>query len=205
MCVLLFAACSGSSDSMSRDEPINFIAQADELDDDTIADNLPGVSDPLPEVLARLKSESGLLAPVPEVQFTRTMADTGIQVSYTELSLVPLAPGEVIQAQWKFMQECVQQVGVAPVVLVTQDQVAPFTENDDVVRNQVLTATEILSIPIASASTLHGNLVQIRIDDFDGSLGSSLFNLRSIMGRMVWLENGLPVRDYPHDCAQFSM
>lgn len=190
LCSLLLVACSGSS---TNSTPL--------ADQPAITDSFPAGSDPLPEVLVKLQSETDLLAPVPEVQFTRTMADTGIQISYTDLSLLLRAPGEIIEDQWVHMQSCLGQAGVAPLVLVTHERVMPFTENDNVVRNEVLTATEILSTPIATSSSLHGDVIQVSINDFDGSLGTSLFNLRSIMGRMLWLANGLPVRDYPRECA----
>ena len=120
-------------------------------------------------------------------------------MSYTQTSLISQAPAAVIEQQWVFMQSCLEQVNVAPLVLVRQGPAVPFTPADDVVRNESALSLEINSIPIASASTLYGPVVQISASDFDGSLGTPGFNLRSIMGRHLWLSGpfaraGLPVR-----------
>jgi len=100
------------------------------------------------------------------------------------------------------MQSCLQQSGVVPLVVVIDGPVMQLTAADDVVRNENPLATEISSQVVASATTLLAPVIQISVDDFDGSLGSPTFNLRSIMGRYLWLSNSLPERDYPFECAR---
>ncbi len=162
----------------------------------------PQSSEPVPEVLQRLMAHPDLLAPVPMVVHTQTMANSGLQISYTLEALRERAPASDIELQWEFMQGCLQQVSAAPLILVREGPAEPFTPSDDVVRNETLTASEITSIPIASASTLYGPVIQVSVDDFDGSLGNASFNLRSIMGRHLWLSASLPERDYPFECAR---
>jgi len=186
---VLLSACSGGASSVN--EPA-----AGPLVNDMVG------SEPLPRVLQQLQSDENLLSPVPEVAHTQTMASSGLQISFTEASLIARAPPAVIEAQWEFMQGCLQQVSTAPLVLVREGPAMPFTRSDDVVRNEIITAVEITSVPIASASTLYGPVIQVSVDDFDGSLGTPAFNLRSIMGRHLWLSADLPERDYPFECAR---
>jgi len=159
-------------------------------------------SEPLPEVLRQLQDDDELLAAVPDIVHTQTMANSGLQISYTSHELRASAPAMVIEKQWVFMQSCLEQNNVAPLVLVREGPVEPFTAADDVVRNENIMALEINSVPIASASTLYGSVIQVSVTDFDGSLGTPAFNLRSIMGRHLWLSANLPERDYPFDCAR---
>lgn len=191
--VMSLSACSSSSSSAVSTPPVD---ASEPLVNDPVA------SEPLPEVLKQLQEDPNVLSQVPDVAHTQTMADSGIQISYTEKLLTARAPATHIEQQWLFMQECVQQVSVAPLVLVREGPAIPFTQADDVVRNETITALEITSIPIASASTLYGPVIQVSVDDFDGSLGTPAFNLRSIMGRHLWLSANLPERDYPFDCAR---
>lgn len=188
--VFVFPGCSGSGEGTGP-EPIT----TNPLLEDQ-------ASEPLPAVLVSLRAEPGLLAPVPEVTHTQTMANSGLQISYTDKSLRSVAKPDNIEAQWIFMQDCVKQGSAAPLVLVRSGLAEPFTRADDVVRNEQISATQITSVPIASASTLHGAVIQISESDFDGSLGTPLFNLRSIMGRHLWLSASLPERDYPFQCAR---
>lgn len=188
MACLILSACSGSGSS--ADAPVA------QLVDDSIA------SEAEPAVLAQLRADPSLISPVPDVVHTQTMADTGLQVSYTHTSLKLLAPAGFIEQQWVFMQTCLEQVSVAPLVLVRQGPAVPFTPADDVVRSETLMSLEITSVPVASASTLYGPVIQISGSDFDGSLGNQGFNLRSIMGRHLWLSANLPERDYPFECAR---
>lgn len=185
---LFVSACSGSGSS--AETPL------EQLGDDPIG------SEPEPAVLAQLRADPALIAPVPEVAHTQTLANTGLQVAYTHTSLVSLAPAALIEQQWVFMQTCVEQISVAPLVLVRQGPAVPLTPADDVVRNESALALEITSVPVASASILYGPVIQISDSDFDGSLGNPGFNLRSIMGRHLWLSNQLPERDYPFECAR---
>ena len=185
--MLVLASCSGSG---SPEAP------AVELQQDAIG------SEPLPQVLVDLKADTTVISKVPEIVHTQTLADSGLRVSYTQESLRSAAPVTAIEQQWVFMQRCVQQVGVAPLVVVREGSVKPFTTQDDVVRNENPMAIEISSVPVASASSLHGPVIQVSSTDFDGSIGTPLFNLRSIMGRYLWLSAGLPERDYPYECAR---
>lgn len=190
------SACGGGGGS-APENPINGGEPGAEL----LPDDQPG-TEPLPKVLELLAAEKDLVAPVPQIAYTRTMADSGVQISYTQEILLPQAPPVSIETQWDYMQDCVQQSAIAPLIIVREGLAEPFTRADDVVRNEQISDTEITSVPIASASTLHGAVIQISVTDFDGSLGTPLFNLRSILGRHLWLSNDLPERDYPFACAR---
>ena len=195
------SACSGSGGS----EPISPIDDQQSLEPDSLPDPLiddQQSSEPVPEVLERLAESSELIAPVPTVVHTETTAATGLQISYTSEALRSVAPALTIEKQWIFMQECLQHTAAVPLVLVREGPAEPFTFADDVVRNENPLATEINFVPIASATTLFGTVIQISDADFDGSLGTANFNLRSIMGRYIWLSNGLAERDYPFGCAR---
>jgi len=187
MFAFIASGCSGTAQPESANAPL--------IDDDM-------GSEPTPEVLFSLEQSGELIAPVPVVAITRTMAATGIQVSYTEPAQRQLAPASTIEVQWVHMQSCLQQSGVVPLVVVIDGPVMQLTAADDVVRNENPLATEISSQVVASATTLLAPVIQISVDDFDGSLGSPTFNLRSIMGRYLWLSNSLPERDYPFECAR---
>jgi len=187
---LLLTACSGSGGSAG--------APLERLSDDPLGSELE------PVVLAQLRAAPALIAPVPNIVHTQTMSNTGLQVAYTHTGLPSVAPATLIEQQWIYMQTCLQQTGVAPVVVVRQGPAVPFTPEDDVVRNETLLAFEITSVPIASASTLYGPVIQVSDSDFDGSLGNTGFNLRSIMGRYLWLSANLSERDYPFACASWD-
>ena len=204
MAWLVLSGCSGSGSEASESSESPGAPEspgASELPESQLVDDQAG-SEPEPAVLALLRSDPDLLAPVPEVVHTQTLANTGLQVSYTQTSLISQAPVSFIEQQWVFMQTCLEQVSVAPLVIVRQGPAVPFTPADDVVRNESALSLEINSVPIASASTLYGPVIQISDADFDGSLGNPGFNLRSIMGRHLWLSNNLPERDYPFECAR---
>ena len=195
------SACSGSGGSA----PVNPVDAQQSPEPDTLPDTVvedQQSSEPVPEALERLAQSSRLIAPVPTVVHTETTAAAGVQISYTTQALRSVAPALTIERQWIFMQECLQNVAEVPLVLVREGPAVPFTLADDVVRNENPLATEINFVPIASATTLFGTVIQISDADFDGSLGTANFNLRSIMGRYIWLSNGLAERDYPFGCAR---
>lgn len=152
----------------------------------------------IPTALLQLQDDPGLITDIPEVVATRTMSNTGLQVAYTRAEQHETVPALGVEAQWEHMQTCLQQVAVAPIVVVRDEAVVPFTSSDDVIHN-------IEGIPVASASLRDVPLVQIQAADFDGSLGNPGFNLRSIMGRLLWISAGLAERDYPFQCARVSV
>lgn len=187
VCSIVLSGCSNSADI------------------DTINDSAPAVSvaapdqEPLtliPDDLLQLEDEPGLLAEIPDVVASQTLADTGLQVAYTDPVQIEAVPALIIEAQWVFMQSCLEQLAPAPLVVVQAGPVTPFTLQDDVIHS-------IEGIPIASASTSGAAVIfQVQDIDFDGSLGMPAFNLRSIMGRFIWLNANLAERDYPFSCAQ---
>ncbi|NND92451.1 MAG: hypothetical protein HKN42_16450 [Granulosicoccus sp.] len=149
----------------------------------------------VPDSLLQLEDDPGLLSEIPDVVASETRADTGIQIAYTRADQSVLVPGALIEAQWIHMQSCVGLVASPPVIVVRDGPVKPFTSADDVIYN-------IDGLPIASASLRDVAVIQVRDTDFDGSLGTPGFNLRSILGRMLWLSASLPERDYPYECAR---
>ena len=148
-----------------------------------------------PDGLLQLEDDPGLLSSIPDVVSSEIRANTGLQIAYTREGQDVAAPGALIEEQWVYMQTCVGQQSAPPLVVVRDGAVVPFTETDDVIYN-------IDGIPVASASLRDVSVVQIQEADFDGSLGSRGFNLRSIMGRLLWLSANLPERDYPFNCAR---
>jgi hypothetical protein len=147
-----------------------------------------------PDSLLQLEDDPGLLSSIPEVVSSEIRADTGLQIAYTREGQNLKVPGVLVEAQWVFMQTCVGQQTASPLVVVRDGPVVPFTATDDVIFN-------IDGVPVASASVRNVSIIQIRDTDFDGSLGSPGFNLRSIMGRLLWFSAHLPERDYPYSCA----
>lgn len=184
----VLSACSGSDTPMGSPQV------------GVLVDDLPA-SEPIPDVLVQLSQNSDVISAVPDVVFTQTLADSGLQVSYTHLDQLAQAPALDIEDQWIYMQSCLQLTGVAPLVLVREDEVEPFTPTDEVIRNEVFEPPDISFVPVASASTLYGTVIQVIVADFDGSLGSPSFNLRSAMGRSLWIASDLPARNYPFHCA----
>lgn len=156
-----------------------------------------GVAVGTPDSLLQLEDDPGLLGSIPDVVATDIRADTGLQIAYTREGQAAVVPGALVEEQWVYMQSCVGQQSNPPLVVVREGAVFPFTETDDVIYN-------IDGIPVASASLRDVSVIQIQEADFDGSLGSPGFNLRSIMGRLLWLSANLPERDYPFNCARLQ-
>ena len=191
--VLALAAClailSGCSSSSAVDASIDGVQTV------SVSGSNQEPITRIPASLLQLEDEPGLLAEIPDVFASQTLADSGLQVAYTHPDQIPAIPALYIETQWLFMQSCLEQVAPAPVVVIRDSPVTPFTSEDDVIHS-------IEGIPIASASTRVSAVIQVHDIDFDGSLGKPAFNLRSIMGRYLWLSANLPERDYPFNCAQ---
>jgi len=139
--------------------------------------------------------DTDLINTVPNIIRTRTLADTGIRIGYTSVDQLTNIDVNYIERQWQHMQTCTAQIAVAPFIVVTEGVVEPLTQNDDVIFN-------IDGIPTASSSAGLVPTIQVREADFDGSLGNIGFNLRSILGRYLWLSANLAERDYPFTCAR---
>lgn len=182
LCVLQLG-CSGSS--APPDSTQNPVAIAPEQSS----------VDRIPTVLLQLQDDPGLIADIPDIVNSVTLANTGLQVAYTRAGQEADAPALAIEGQWVHMQTCLEQTAVPPIVVVREDAVIPFTANDDVIYG-------IEGIPNASSSKQDVPLIQVLATDFDGSLGNAGFNLRSIMGRLLWVSAGLAERDYPFQCAR---
>ncbi len=191
LCVNFLAACSGSgSDSGAVG------GQATAPIDDMVS------SEQTPTVLILLSEDDSVLSAVPEVVFTQTLADSGLRVSYTRLEQRLQAPALVIEDQWIHMQACLGVVDEPPLVLIRDNAVEAFTPEDEVILNEIFVAPDFSFVPTASSSTLHGTVIQVIVEDFDGTLGMPNFNLRSIMGRRLWVDANLAARDYPFECAR---
>lgn len=182
---LLLAGCGGS------DSPPDQSGHAtDEITDDAI---VQPASDTRPEFLQTLASEPGLVADIPELVSYTVLADSGIQVAYTEAGQSAYATAQSIELHWQSMQNCLGQTAAAPLVMVRKDLIKPFLPDDLVLF--------YFSVPVASATVRTSAVLQISDSDFDGSLGTAGFYLRSIMGRFLWTAANLAVSDYPHRCA----
>lgn len=102
---------------------------------------------------------------------------------------------DYINAQWQYMQTCLEVSAQEPVVSVIDSQVEPVDAADDVIRHidgQILASSHVTDVSAA---------IQVHARDFDGSVGNVGHSLRSIMGRYVWLANNLDERSYPYSCA----
>lgn len=166
------------------------------LDTGLLADgsNLPvGVVSSLASQL--FSDETELINAPPTMIKTRTLANTGIRIGYTSVGQLSSVDTAYIEGQWQHMQRCTGQLAVAPFIVITEQAVAPLTHDDDIIFN-------IDGVPAASASAGLVPIIQVREADFDGSLGNVGFNLRSILGRYLWLSANLAERDYPFTCAR---
>ncbi|MEE9320803.1 MAG: hypothetical protein V3U76_10190 [Granulosicoccus sp.] len=153
------------------------------------------VDDVLP-TLQLLEDAPQLLNPVPDVVHTEVLADSGLQVAYTSAEQRKLIDPLYISAQWQHMQSCVGVTAAAPLVIITIGPVTPFMSSDDLLHHIDGTLTASANVTGAAAT------LQVQAADFDGSLGEPGFNLRSIMGRHLWLGASLAERDYPYTCAR---
>ncbi len=120
----------------------------------------------------------------------------GLPISYQDPVEVVPSSDDFIGLQWEHMQTCLRVSAQEPVVIVVDGELEPTDSNDDVVRHidgQIQASSHVTD---TSAT------IQIRAQDFDGSLGRAGAYLRSIMGRYLWLANSLAERDYPYDCAR---
>lgn len=186
LCLAITLGACSSSGSGSGSAPVE--VPATQPDSTSVAVDTP-------DSLLQLEDDPGLLGSIPDVVSTDIRADTGLQIAYTREGQAAVVPGALVEEQWVYMQTCLGQQSNPPLVVVREGAVFPFTETDDVIFN-------IDGIPVASASLRAVSVIQIQEADFDGSLGSPGFNLRSIMGRLLWLSANLPERDYPFNCAR---
>jgi hypothetical protein len=182
----MMSGCSGSSPAPVIQPPGSTVSSGTPVQE---------LETRVPAGLVQLEDDPGLLNAIPDVVASETMADSGLQIAYTRQGQSETVPGALVEAQWVYMQTCLGQVTSPPVVVIRDTPVLPFTAKDDVIFN-------IDGIPIASASHRDVAIIQVRESDFDGSLGNPGFNLRSIMGRLLWVSAGLAERDYPYGCAR---
>ncbi len=147
------------------------------------------------ESTEQLFDDTELTSTLPEIVMTHTLADSGIRIGFTTVDQVNTLDPIYIERQWQHMQSCTGQVAVAPLIVITEQAVTPLTNDDDVIFN-------IDGVPAASSSPGQLPIVQVREADFDGSLGNVGFNLRSVLGRYLWLSANLAERDYPFTCAR---
>ena len=185
----LSACSSSSSESEVVGPAIDSTQQPADLETAQEAQTL------VPVALLQFEDDPGLLNEIPNIAASEVTADTGLQVVYTEQSQIDRISALDIEAHWVQMQACLELVTSPPVVIITSDFVQPFTAIDDVIR-------DIQGSPIASSSVRDDPIIQIIEADFDGSLGTAGFNLRSIMGRLLWLSAGLAERNYRYECAR---
>ena len=192
----LLGACGGGSGSGDdAPPPAPVVSQPSQPPGaPVLADATDGtVALPLP--LRALENDPRLTGPLPEVVAVETLADSGLQVAFTDAAQPARIAAGDIGAEWEHMQSCVGVVSPPPLVVVVAGRLRPLTDNDDAIRDLDGRVT-------ASATTGDTATLLISEADFDGSLGSPRFGLRSIMGRNLWLSAGLAERDYPFLCAR---
>lgn len=148
-----------------------------------------------PSVIA-LADGGTLLHELPELVFVDTLADTGVQIGYTQEVQPDSTDTGFIEDQWEYMQACLGETGVPPLIVLVDGDVSPLTRDDDVLR--FIDGSEVAT----SSVSLAGTVIQVSVADFDGSYGVPGFNLRQIIGRSLWTAAGLPERDYPTTCAR---
>lgn len=185
----LLSACSSSD----APQPLEDELRSTLADASVQAPLVPSVA--LPEALSELLASSALATPLPAISSVEILAESGLQVAYTQVEHTDLVPALSVEANWLYMQSCLNQVGVAPVVLIRSSAVVPLTQTDDVIHT-------IEGIPVASASVGSVPVIQIGLSDFMMTGDDRGFNLRSIMGRLLWSSAGLSARDYPYSCAR---
>jgi len=186
--LLSLNACSSSS------SPTNLVDESANSND-TGGQTLINSVQTVPKALLELQESASLQEPLPAITSIETVADSGLQVAYTGDEQSTVIPALSVEANWQHMQLCLQQVGVAPLVLVQSGRVSPFTQDDDVVFSME-------GIPVASATMSLVPVIQVGIADFMQTGENYAYNLRSIMGRLLWLSAGLPIREYPFSCAR---
>ena len=175
------AACSGSSNSTEPTEDSTA---------SSLADPLVSYEQPAPLVL--LQDDIGRISEIPTIVAGEVLAESGLEVGYTSIALSVDVPALNIEANWLHMQSCLNLVAVAPLVIVA-DSVSPLTIHDDVIHT-------IDGFPFATASHRDIPVLQVDSEDFSAERIYG-YNLRSIMGRLLWSTAGLAVRDYPFECA----
>jgi len=160
-----------------------------------------GAGDDLQQPLSDATVQGITAAPISADPSTTDFVPTpgnGLDIAYEDPGVALDSSNEFIVTQWLHMQNCLQVSAVEPVVSVVEGKLIPVTTNDDVVRH--------IDGQIQASSSISdtGTAIQVRSADFDGSLGEPGLYLRSIMGRYLWLANGLAERDYPYECANES-
>jgi len=146
----------------------------------------------IPEALQQLESSQLLVNAAPSIYSSEMLADSGLQVAYSSAGQKAQVPASLIEANWLHMQECLNQVSVAPLVIIRDEGFAPMTSNDIVIHS-------LEGVPVASLTLEIVPIVQIGINDFLASADSAGANLRSILGRLIWSSADLAVRDYPYE------
>jgi len=129
------------------------------------------------------------------VHTVTTLADTGIRVGLKGNLDADSVDTLFIESSWTDMQTCLGVVATSPFVIVSADAIEPLSNADDVLFH--------IDGSITATSTLFASGVTIQVSnhDLDGSLSRTGFNLRSIIGRYLWLSANLPEREYDHTCA----
>lgn len=183
--IVSLCSCSGSS---SVTEPLANSPVAN-FSDQTMPVTLPST----PSQLQALAQAGNLLTEVPLIVDHRVLANTGLQIVYTEPNQAEVADALEIEYWWVYMQQCLEQTAQVPIVLVRRGVVKPFTADDDLLFHY--------GVPVASATGQDHNILQISDSDFDGSLGDAGFYFRSMIGRYLWAIAHLKVGEYPYHCA----
>ncbi|MBX2839321.1 MAG: hypothetical protein KTR35_20870 [Gammaproteobacteria bacterium] len=143
-----------------------------------------------------LQNDAQLLNGLPSLAFQQTMADSGLTIGLAGSVVISDVDFHYVEQQWQNMQSCLSITAAAPLVVISGESLQVLSAEDDVLR--YLDGSVIAT----STRSAVGSVVQIALADFDGSLGEPGFHFRSIIGRFLWLNEGLAERDYPFDCAR---
>ena len=193
----LISGCAGEAavDQQTQSNSELVLPGSDSLSE--LAETNPTSSVVLLDAVPNAASDNAQIPVVlPSVETSVTLADTGLQVGYIRANLQDSIDELYIEEQWTQMQSCLQVTAASPLIIVVSGFAAALTPNDDVLHHIDGSTTA------TSSRSDTGSIIQITAADFDGSLGIAGFNLRSIMGRYLWLAAGLEERDYPYQCAR---
>jgi len=123
-------------------------------------------------------------------------ADSGLLVGFTHTDQIGNPSLDYVNDAWMLMQSCLGITADAPLIILQQDSIEPLASTDDI----VLDFQGRISASANDGGS--GASLQVMASEVAASYADRGFSLRSIMGRYLWRNNGLPERDYRYTCAK---